>query len=111
MANGQYDQAIADYTKSIEIDPKHPNIHYAYNNRGLAYMHKGQDDQAIADYNFAIELNPKYAEAYLNRGLAYESIKNIRMACYDWKRACELGDCRGYWRANNNELCVWEGLE
>ncbi|MGB5772260.1 MAG: tetratricopeptide repeat protein, partial [Crocosphaera sp.] len=30
----EYDKAIADYTKAIELNP---NYAYAYNNRGLAY--------------------------------------------------------------------------
>jgi hypothetical protein len=34
--------------------------------------------------------------AYNNRGFIMWKLGNTRMACSDWKRACELGDCRGY---------------
>ena len=57
---GQYDQAISDYNKALEINSKYA---YAYNNRGMAYRDKGQYDQAISDYNKALEINPKYAYA------------------------------------------------
>ncbi len=63
---GQYDQAIADYDKAIEINPK---LAMAYNNRGLVFDGTGQFDRAIADYNKAIEINPEFSIAYNNRGL------------------------------------------
>lgn len=65
---GEYDRAIADYNKALEINPRHAG---AYNNRGLAYYSKGEYDHAIADYNKAIEINPRHAEAYNNRAVAY----------------------------------------
>ena len=34
---GEYDLAIRDYTKAIELDPK---FAYAYNNRGNSYYNK-----------------------------------------------------------------------
>jgi tetratricopeptide (TPR) repeat protein len=42
----EYDQAIADYTKALEIDPKYIS---ALNDRGLAYTSKGDYERAIAD--------------------------------------------------------------
>ncbi len=65
---GQYDQAISDYNKALEINPRFAK---AYNNRGLAYKKKGKYDQAISDYNKALEINPRYADAYLHRGIVY----------------------------------------
>jgi tetratricopeptide (TPR) repeat protein len=34
---GEYDRAIADYNRAIQLDPK---LAFAYNNRGNAYNHK-----------------------------------------------------------------------
>ncbi len=62
---GDYDKAISDYSKAIEINPR---FAMAYANRGGAYLNKGLYDQAISDSNKAIELNPKLAMAYNNRG-------------------------------------------
>ena len=66
--NDHLDQAIADFTKAIEIGPKDADV---YNNRGIAYAAKGLYDQAIADYTKAIEIDPEYAEAYYNFGCIY----------------------------------------
>jgi tetratricopeptide (TPR) repeat protein len=84
----EYDKAIADYTKAIEINP---NDAEAYNNRGLAYGSKKEYDKAIADYTKAIEINPKYAEAYYNRGLAYFLKKEYDKAWEDVYKAQGLG--------------------
>ena len=68
LTKSQYDKAISDYTKAIEINPRFAEAYY---NRGLAYGKKGQYDKAISDYTKAIEINPRFAEAYNNRGDAY----------------------------------------
>ena len=65
---GEYDRAIEDFTKAIELNP---NYAIAYNNRGRVYSDKGEIDRAIEDYNTAIELKPELAEAYYNRGEAW----------------------------------------
>ncbi len=54
---GDYDRAIADYTKVIEIDPRNA---MAYHNRGVAYTRKGDHHRAIADSSKAIEIDPRY---------------------------------------------------
>src|SRR5690606_14690684 len=64
---GMYEEAIAEFTKAIEINPKYA---LAYINRGAAYSRKGQHDQAIVDYTRAIEINPELVGANYNRGLA-----------------------------------------
>src|SRR5262249_18875908 len=65
---GDYDRAMVDFGKAIEIDPK---FSYTYMNRGVAYKLKGDLDRAIADYTRAIELNPTYAGTYRNLGEAH----------------------------------------
>ena len=66
-ANGDFDGAIADYTRAIEIDPTYAA---AYSNRGNAKQAKGDLDGAIADCNRAIELDPKDPMARKYRGVA-----------------------------------------
>jgi len=84
---GDYDRAIEDYSKAIELDPKYAA---AYNARGLAYVNKGDYDRAIEDYNKAVELEPKYANAYYNRGWAYYNKGNYYRAIADYTKAIEL---------------------
>jgi tetratricopeptide (TPR) repeat protein len=59
-----FDGAIADYTKAIQLKP---HFVYAYYDRGLSKKAKGDLDGAIADYSKVIELKPRYAYAYCTR--------------------------------------------
>ena len=100
LDKGQYDKAISDFTKAIEINPSaeayyRRGVAYDYpaghgNLRGEAYLDPKSAEaydrsmdayfgKAISDFNKAIELNPKYAEAYYRRGVAYNN-KIIRAA-------------------------------
>ena len=81
VKQGDLTQAIIDYTKAIEIDPKHAET---YDNRGIIYEKQGNVPQAIADYNKAIELNPNYANSYNNRGLTYANQGNYNQAILDY---------------------------
>jgi tetratricopeptide (TPR) repeat protein len=58
---GQYDKAISDYTKAIELNPKHADIYYS---RGLAHNKMGQYDKAISDFTEAIKLKSKTASLH-----------------------------------------------
>lgn len=65
-----YDEAIADHSRAIDIDPQ---IAVAFSNRCFDFVHKTEPDKAIADCTKAIELNPKFPVAYFNRGMAFEN--------------------------------------
>ena len=65
---GEYDRAIADYGKAIELGLDGAVI---YDNRGDAYFNKQEYDRAIEDYGRAIEIDPNLASAYNGRGFAY----------------------------------------
>lgn len=54
-SKGDYDKAIEDYTKAIELDP---TFAVAYYRRGGVWESKGDYDKAIADYEKAVELKP-----------------------------------------------------
>ncbi len=59
---GQYDQAISDYTKALEINPRYA---FAYHNRGVAYLGKGQYDKAWEDVHKAQDLGHKIHPRFL----------------------------------------------
>jgi tetratricopeptide (TPR) repeat protein len=86
-AEGDYDRAIADYTKAIELDPKFAR---AYNNRGTVYGIKGDHDRAIADFAKAIGLDPKNANAYNNRCLGLAVSGRAQSALTDCDTALRL---------------------
>jgi len=55
---GEYDLAIKDYSKAIELKPDYADAYY---NRGLACVKKGEYDRAKEDFQRACELG--YAPA------------------------------------------------
>jgi serine/threonine-protein kinase len=73
---GKYDQAISDFNKAIEINPRYGK---AYNNRGIVYRLKGRYDQAIADFNKAMQINPMDAQAYNNLAWLLATAKEPRI--------------------------------
>src|SRR4029434_5141677 len=50
-----------------------PLVDQDHHKRGLALGHSGELDLAIAEFDKAIELSPRLADAWCNRGIAYNS--------------------------------------
>ena len=87
MSKGDYDRAISDFNKALEIEPR---LAQAYSNRGNAYYLQDKHDKAIADYNKAIEMNPWDIGAYASRGDAYRSKGQYDRAIADCNKAIEI---------------------
>ncbi|HOY31085.1 MAG TPA: tetratricopeptide repeat protein [Bacteroidales bacterium] len=82
----QWDKAVSDFSKAIEIFPGWAITYY---NRAVAYEKLGLLDNAIADYTTAIKFDPKYDNAYYNRGLIYGNRGNLEQALSDFTKAIE----------------------
>lgn len=87
---GNNNLALADFEKAIQLYGNSSNAYFAYYNRGLLRCSQGCSDLAIADYNRAIELNPNFAEAYADRGSAYDFKGRQDLALADYNRAIQL---------------------
>ena len=75
---GNYQGAIDDYTKAIEL---------AYVFRGAAKVKSGDAQGGIADFDKAIEINPQNAVNYCNRGIAKQLVGDLKGACADWEES------------------------
>jgi tetratricopeptide (TPR) repeat protein len=82
-----YNRAIADYSKAIELDPKSA---YVYNKRGSVYSSKKDYDYAIADYVRAIELEPKTPYYYNNIADIYFNLGKLDKAIDFYQKRIEL---------------------
>jgi tetratricopeptide (TPR) repeat protein len=67
-ASGKLDEAIADYSGAIQLDPKST---LAYAARAIAYWRKNDRDRAVADYNqaAAIDASELHGMAIVNAEL------------------------------------------
>ena len=97
-----FDSAIKDYDKAIDLNP---DLAEAYKNRGNAYGAKGDHDRAIQDYDKAIVLKPDYATTYYNRGVAYGAKGDHDHAIQDYDKA--IGLKSDYAEAYNNRGVVY----
>jgi tetratricopeptide (TPR) repeat protein len=84
---GQYDEAISNYTKALEINPRDAEAYY---NRGVVYNRKGQYDEAISDFTKALEINARDADAYYNRGIVHNRKSQYNEAISDFSKALEI---------------------
>ncbi len=67
MKAGNFDTAVADFTRAIDIDPRAAT---PYDARGFARLHSFDVDGAVADFTQAITLKSDYGNAYFGRAIA-----------------------------------------
>jgi len=84
---GQYEPALADFTRAIELDPNYAG---AIARRGETCRLMEQYDQALADFTRAIELDPNDAWAIASRGETCRLMEQYDQALADFTRAIEL---------------------
>jgi tetratricopeptide (TPR) repeat protein len=92
---GEYERAIEDYDRAIDIDPDDA---LAYNDRGVAYFALGEYERAIEDYDRAIEIDPDFDLPYYGRGFAHKQLGNTEQAIADFERFLELSSRDSPWR-------------
>ncbi len=88
QTQGFFPQALQDYAKAMEINPKHMD---SYLNSGNVYMQMTKYDNAIEIYSKAMVVDPKEARLYYMRGFAYMNKQDKENACIDWKHAIAMG--------------------
>jgi tetratricopeptide (TPR) repeat protein len=81
------EQAVASYSKAIEIDPGHKT---AYNGLGNALGELGEMDQAIASYRQAIAIDPRDNEAHHGLGNVLSDLGEIDQAIASYRKAIEM---------------------
>lgn len=82
----QWKEAISDYTKAVELDPKYTD---AYCNRGVAYANIGEWDLSISDCTASIRIDPRYVKAYFNRGTTFLNHGNPGAAVADFSNVLQ----------------------
>ena len=106
-AQGNFDGAIADYTRAIQINSRMTGLGnspcpgseiivsdlfnaLALNNRGFARFCKGDWETALVDFNRAIRMQPQLADTYNNRGNVWQQQGDLEKALADFNQAIKL---------------------
>ena len=82
-----WDQAIENFNKVIEINPKDA---MAYFNIGTIFSEKEEFDIAIKNYQKCLAINPDHAEAHDNMGSALKAQGNLTAAVEQFTQAINL---------------------
>ncbi len=85
----QYQRALDDLTKAIELNPK--EVLYR-SELAVVNIRVGRYDEAIKALKAALDIDPKYSEAYRLMGIAQLQLKKQTEACESFAKAKELGD-------------------
>jgi len=87
FAISNLDQAIADISEAIRLEPTRPGNFYV---RGNHWTRKNDYHRAILDYNDAVRLNPRHTLALVARGENYEKLGELAKAFADYQTALDI---------------------
>jgi len=106
QARGDYKEAIADYTKMLEIVPECAE---AFANRAYVLAMQQRDfDKALEDWSSALNINPKMKTVFNDRGYLRLRQGDVERALADFDRAVESDP--NYGLAYNNRGIARVGL-
>ncbi|MBL8793889.1 MAG: tetratricopeptide repeat protein [Planctomycetia bacterium] len=86
-AQGQFAEAVADYTSVLELQPDQAD---ALANRGWAYTVLDAPTLALRDFERLLQLDPKHPDGYNGRGYARVRLGQHRLAVVDAEAALQL---------------------
>ncbi|MBN1465449.1 tetratricopeptide repeat protein [candidate division KSB1 bacterium] len=88
---GQYDEAVAAYDKSLALDPSNSN---AYQGKGLTLAKQRKYDEAVAAYKKAVEADPTNYAAFAAMGKAHYDNKDFSNAVEAYQQAVDINPQR-----------------
>ncbi len=86
-AMGRHEEALADFTRAIKLDPSHAGV---MNGRGETHAAMGSGDEALADLTQVIDLDPNLTWVNGSRSEADEANGRGEEALADYTRAIDL---------------------
>ncbi len=83
----KYEDAIAQFTSAIDLDPANPDYYYA---RGQSYMNLMKYTEAQTDYEKARVFAPKNVDVVIDLGIVCNKVENFEEALKLFNRASAL---------------------
>lgn len=88
FAQNKYYEALEDFTKSVENDPKNFRSMYYI---GIVYSLQDDDEKAVEYFNKSLEINEYQSHVYYRKALSEYHLCNFSSAMEDLKKAMKLG--------------------
>ncbi len=85
----EWDRALADYDKVLELEPGNS---YAHSNRGYVFFNRGEWSLAIEAFSESLKIE-KCADTYVKRATAYGRSEMRQEAQNDLKQAMRMDEC------------------
>ena len=101
-----YQDAIVQYTRAIELDPDYDK---AYVNRALAYSRTGEHQNAAEDYDRALVFDDKNEELYYFSGKEWHAAGNLQFALV--KLTAAINSKKNFLEAHQARYHVYMDLE
>lgn len=103
---GEIDEAIALFSKSIELQPED---YFSWYNRGIARSMVHEYEAALPDFEQVVKLAPDYKKGYLNRGTTKKRLTDYEGAMADYSYAIKLDP--NYAEAYYNRGLIYDMLD
>jgi putative GTP pyrophosphokinase len=92
----RFDEAIAFYTRILELKPKKNIASLIYKHRGMAFFARSHYNEAIADFAKSLDLDPKsYKSAYYS-GIVLSVLRRYSDAVDTFNKSLELNPYQPY---------------
>ena len=85
--SGQYEQAITEYGKALQLAPNDPQVH---NNLAFALAQEGRLDDAMTHFRKVLEINPKSVTAHNNLGNVLQVLGKTDEAIAEWETSLQF---------------------
>ncbi|MBD2310906.1 photosystem I assembly protein Ycf3 [Desertifilum sp. FACHB-1129] len=99
QADGEYAEALENYTEALTLEEDPYDRSYILYNMGLIYASNGEHDKAIELYSEALELNTNLPQALNNIAVIYH---------FKGERAKEMGDAEGAEQLYDRAADYWK---
>jgi tetratricopeptide (TPR) repeat protein len=106
VKKGEYEAAIAQWNKALELSPNEALAHF---NLGNALVSMGRGDEAITHYEKALELSPGHSEAHNNLGNVLLTQRKLDEALAHFEKAVELNPDNANARSNLGSVLAQKG--
>ncbi|GHV96109.1 (p)ppGpp synthetase [Spirochaetia bacterium] len=92
----RFDEAIAMYSRILELKPDNTICSLIYKHRGMANFAQSKYNEAIADFDHTLELDEKSYKAAYYRGVVHSVLKQYAEALDDFTQSLDINPYQSF---------------